>query len=320
MRESRSRIAPRVALARSSSSATRDRTAGGEAPHVTSDALVGRARARRARGGHERVIRRKPALEANGRSASEPISRVTELAPKPARGRDTPAHPKQHRDGSPAGNAPPPTTTTAPPSNPPRQPRFRTTAARAAATTDAKGHRPGCGGRRGAAGGDPGGALRSQPHQSPPPGGAEVGQRPHPTARGGRVLRLPQQPDALAVVLKRGARFLADATRRRGRQADPQFLRMGSARTPRARRPKRCAREACRPCSSRSCIRRRDCRTPRSRSSFEDWRRHSADSACVRPDAEGSADCSHEEGRKCRPSRKRLKGFEPSTFCMASRT
>ena len=50
-----------------------------------------------------------------------------------------------------------------------------------------------------------------------------------------------------------------------------------------ARRPKRCAREACRPCSSRSCIRRRDCRTPRSRSSFEDWRRHSADSACVRP-------------------------------------
>ena len=51
--------------------------------------------------------------------ASEPISRVTELAPKPARGRDTPAHPKQHRDGSPAGTAPPPTTTTAPPSNPP---------------------------------------------------------------------------------------------------------------------------------------------------------------------------------------------------------
>ena len=51
--------------------------------------------------------------------ASEPISRVTELAPKPVRGKDTRAHPKQHRDGSPDGTAPPPSTTTAPPSTPP---------------------------------------------------------------------------------------------------------------------------------------------------------------------------------------------------------
>jgi hypothetical protein len=50
--------------------------------------------------------------------ASEPISRVTELAPKPARVKDTPAHPKQHRVGSPGGTAPPPTTTSAPPSTP----------------------------------------------------------------------------------------------------------------------------------------------------------------------------------------------------------
>jgi hypothetical protein len=47
--------------------------------------------------------------------ASEPISRVTELAPTPARGEDPPALPKQHRDGSTAGTAPPPTTTPVPP-------------------------------------------------------------------------------------------------------------------------------------------------------------------------------------------------------------
>jgi len=50
--------------------------------------------------------------------ASEPISRVTELAPKPAQGKGTAPHPKQHRDGSPAGTAPPPTTTTGPTSTP----------------------------------------------------------------------------------------------------------------------------------------------------------------------------------------------------------
>ena len=46
--------------------------------------------------------------------ASEPISRVTELAPKPVRGKDRPAHPKRQPDGSPGGTASPPTTTTAP--------------------------------------------------------------------------------------------------------------------------------------------------------------------------------------------------------------
>ncbi len=32
------------------------------------------------------------------------------------------------------------------------------------------------------------------------------------------------------------------------------------------------------------------------------------------------ADCVNERGLQCRPFEERLKGFEPSTFCMASRT
>ena len=53
--------------------------------------------------------------------ASEPISRVKELAPTPVRGKGTSAHPKRHRDHSPDRTAPPPSTTSAPPPPPPGQ-------------------------------------------------------------------------------------------------------------------------------------------------------------------------------------------------------
>jgi hypothetical protein len=45
-----------------------------------------------------------------------------------------------------------------------------------------------------------------------------------------------------------------------------------------------------------------------------------ADPVSVRHDANAPADCSNEKDLQCGPFVKRLKGFEPSTFCMASRT
>ena len=46
--------------------------------------------------------------------------------------------------------------------------------------------------------------------------------------------------------------------------------------------------------------------------------RFAAGPVSVRRDANARADGAHEKTCKRRPFRKRLKGFEPSTFCMAS--
>jgi hypothetical protein len=48
--------------------------------------------------------------------------------------------------------------------------------------------------------------------------------------------------------------------------------------------------------------------------------RRNASPASVRQDADEQGDCSNKKDLHCRPFAKRLKGFEPSTFCMASST
>ena len=55
-------------------------------------------------------------------------------------------------------------------------------------------------------------------------------------------------------------------------------------------------------------------------SSSEMYGREAAGPVSVRYDAEAPADCQHEKDLQTQGFSKRLKGFEPSTFCMASRT
>ena len=47
---------------------------------------------------------------------------------------------------------------------------------------------------------------------------------------------------------------------------------------------------------------------------------YAAGPVSVRHDADAQADCRHRKDLQINAFRKRLKGFEPSTFCMASRT